>query len=167
MRRAVAAECGGIINMNFRVPTLIFALLIPLSAADPNEPRFWSARQMKDMDSRISANIDPARHLGSERFMDSAFELHRDGPSEGEIHDKLAHFIIVRSGEGALLIGGKLIGAKVSAVDEQRGPSIEGGQKYPVSAGDVLYVPANTPHQFLVEPGKSLTATIVKITPKK
>jgi len=47
-----------------------------------------------------------------------------------------------------------------------RGKSIEGGTKYPIAAGDVLYIPANTVHQFLVDPGKSFTAMVIKITPK-
>ena len=54
-----------------------------------------------------------------------------------------------------------------SAPDEVRGKSDrEGGIRYPIAAGDVLYIPANTVHQFLVEPGKSFTAMVVKITPK-
>jgi uncharacterized RmlC-like cupin family protein len=38
--------------------------------------------------------------------------------------------------------------------------------RYPVTAGDTLYIPANMPHQFFVERGKHWVITIVKITPK-
>ena len=35
-----------------------------------------------------------------------------------------------------------------------------------LNPGDTLYVPAGVPHQFLMEPGQSFTAMVVKITPK-
>ncbi len=47
------------------------------------------------------------------------------------------------------------------------GKSISGGAKYPVAAGDTLYIPANTVHQFLMEPGQSFTALVIKITLKQ
>jgi hypothetical protein len=78
----------------------------------------------------------------------------------------LADFITVRAGEGEIVIGGKIIDGKTSAPDELRGASIDGGTRYKFSAGDALYVPANTVHQFFVAPGRNFTVTIVKITPK-
>ena len=145
---------------------LTLALLLPLQAADPTAPVLWNAAQLKEVDKKLPGKVNPALHLGTERLLDSAFILHRDGNSTAEIHDMLADFIVFREGEGAILIGGKMIEGKRSGPGEQRGVSIEGGTKYPVAAGDMIYVPANTPHQFLVEPGKHFTAAIVKITPK-
>ena len=40
-----------------------------------------------------------------------------------------------------------------------RGKSIEGGTKYPIAAGDTLYIPANVVHQFIVEPGEAWLPT--------
>ena len=65
-----------------------------------------------------------------------------------------------------VLVGGKIIDGKPTGTDEIRGRAIEGATKYPIAAGDTLYIPANTVHQFLVEPGKNFTAMVVKITPK-
>ena len=96
----------------------------------------------------------------------SASVIYRTGPSQSEVHQKLADFIFIREGEGSILVGGKMIGGKTTAQDELRGDSIEGGTRYPVAAGDTLYIPANTPHQFFVEEGKHWVITIVKITPK-
>lgn len=99
--------------------------------------------------------------------MDSAFVLYRVGNSQAEIHTKQADFIVVRDGEGTVLAGGKIVDGKPSGPDELRGASIEGGTKYKLTAGDSLYVPANTVHQFLIEPGKHFTAVIIKVTPKQ
>lgn len=138
-----------------------------LQAADPNQPMFWSASQLKDVDKKANAKLNPERHLGTERLLDSAFVAFRNGSGEAELHEKLADLIIVRSGEGAVLIGGKMIDGKPSGPEEVRGKALEGATKYPIAAGDTLYVPANTPHQFWMEPGQSFTAMVVKITPKQ
>jgi len=137
-----------------------------LEAADPTQPIFWSASQLKDADKSANAKLNPERHLGTERMLDSAFIAFRNGSGEAEIHEKLADLILVRSGQGAVLVGGKIVDGKPSAPDEIRGKAIEGGTKYPIAAGDVLYVPANVVHQFMMEPGQSFTAMVVKIKPK-
>ena len=145
---------------------LVIACTVPLWAADPAQPLFWSARQQKDFDKNAESKLNPDRHLGTERLLDSAFVAYRNGNGEAEIHEKQADLLLIRSGEGTVLVGGKIVDGKPSGPDEVRGKSIEGGTKYPIAAGDTLYIPANTVHQFLVEPGKSFTAMVVKITPK-
>jgi mannose-6-phosphate isomerase-like protein (cupin superfamily) len=149
--------------------TLLLAItcFAALQAADPSQAIYWSASQLKDVDKKANAKLNPERHLGTERLLDSAFVAFRNGSGEAELHEKLADLIIVRSGEGAVLIGGKMIDGKPSGPDEVRGKSLEGATKYPIAAGDTLYVPANTPHQFWMEPGQSFTAMVVKITPKQ
>ena len=138
----------------------------PLPAADPDQPQFWSSSQNKNFDKQAEAKLNPDRHLGTERLLDSAFVAFRNGPGEAEIHEKQADLLLIRSGEGVVLVGGKIVEGKPSAPDEIRGKSIDGGTRYPFAAGDTLYIPANTVHQFLVDPGKSFTAMVVKITPK-
>jgi mannose-6-phosphate isomerase-like protein (cupin superfamily) len=145
---------------------LTVTCLAALQAADPTQAFYWSASQLKDVDKKANAKLNPERHLGTERLLDSAFVAFRNGSGEAELHEKLADLIVVRSGQGAVLVGGKMIDGKPTGPDEVRGKSIEGGTKYPIAAGDTLYVPANTPHQFVMEPGQSFTAMVVKITPK-
>ena len=150
-----------------RYSSLLVLTCLVLQAADPTQALYWSTAKLKDIDSSAKAKLNPERHLGTERLLDSAFVAFRNGSGEAELHEKLADLIIVRSRAGAVLIGGKMVGGKPSAPDEVRGTSIEGGTKYPIAAGDTLYVPANTPHQFVMEPGQSFTAMVVKITPKQ
>jgi mannose-6-phosphate isomerase-like protein (cupin superfamily) len=149
--------------------TILFVVLLlaPLQAADPTSPVVWTATQLADVEAKVRASVDPAGHIGIERLLDSASFIYRDGPSEAEVHQKLADFITVRSGEGEIVIGGTIVDARASAPDELRGASISGGTRYKFAAGDALYVPANTVHQFFVRPGRSFTVTIVKITPKQ
>lgn len=137
-----------------------------LIAADPTEPVYWSAAKTKELDKQAASRLNKQSGLGSARLMDSAFILYREGNSMAEIHTKLADMIVARDGECTMIVGGKIVDGKPSGQDEIRGSAIEGGTKFPMSAGDTLYVPANTVHQFVIEPGKHFTATIVKVTPK-
>jgi len=146
---------------------LLLAVLIPLRGADPVKPILWSASQLQTVDQSALGKLNAERHLGTERLMDSAFVAFRNGSGEAELHEKLADLILVRSGQGAVLIGGKMIDGKSSGPDEVRGKSIEGGTRYPIAAGDVLYIPAGAVHQFWMEPGQSFTAMVVKVTPKQ
>jgi len=145
---------------------LFFATSVVLIAADPSQPLFWSAAQQKDFDKLALSKLNNDRHLGTERLLDSAFVAYRNGSGEAEIHEKQADLLLIRAGEGTVLVGGKIVEGKPTAPGEVRGKSIEGGTRYPIAAGDVLYIPANTVHQFLIESGQSFTAMVVKITPK-
>ena len=145
---------------------VVALLLLPLQAADPVKPMFWSSSQNQDFNKQAFSKLNAERHLGTERLMDSAFVAFRNGNGEPELHETLADLMLIRGGEGTVLIGGKMIGGSSTAPGEIRGKSIEGATKYPIAAGDILYIPANTVHQFQVEPGKSFTAMVIKVTPK-
>jgi quercetin dioxygenase-like cupin family protein len=136
------------------------------ASGDPVAPIFWSARQMADLGTEAGTRVSPDTHTAGVRLVASASMIYRAGDSGSEIHEKQADFISVLEGEGAILVGGKMIGGKPGAADEIRGDSIEGGTRYPVKTGDTIYIPANMPHQFFVEKGKHWVITIVKITPK-
>ena len=150
-----------------RIVGVVLVASMPLRAADPQTPVHWSASQLAATEAKIKSSVDPARHLGLERLLDSATLIYRDGPSEAEVHQKLPDFITVRAGEGEVVVGGTIVDGKSSAPDELRGASIKGGTRYKMAAGDIMYIPANTVHQFFVAPGKNFTVTIVKITPKQ
>jgi len=160
-------ECARILAMRYTTVLLAIAALVPLRAADPTAPVYWSAAKTQELDKAAASRLNKARGLGTSRLMDSAFILYREGNSQAEIHTELADFIFFREGEGAVIVGGKIVNGKPTGAGEIRGDSIEGGTKYPVRAGDTLYVPKNTPHQFWLEPGQHFTATIVKVTPKE
>jgi mannose-6-phosphate isomerase-like protein (cupin superfamily) len=145
---------------------LLLVCSVVLVAADPSQPVFWRSSQQKEFDQLATSKLNSERHLGTERLLDSAFVAFRNGNGEAEIHVKQADLLLIRSGEGTVLVGGKIVDGAPSGTDEIRGKSIDGATRYPIAAGDVLYIPANTVHQFLVEPGKSFTAMVVKVTPK-
>jgi mannose-6-phosphate isomerase-like protein (cupin superfamily) len=63
-----------------------------------------------------------------------------------EMHGKTNHVFIIVDGEGTFVTGGKLINPKEIGPGQTRGDGIEGGEAHHLSKGDVITVPANTPH---------------------
>ena len=63
-----------------------------------------------------------------------------------EMHDKTNHVFIIVDGEADFVTGGKMIDPKVISPGQTRGSGIEGGEVHRLSKGDVITIPANTPH---------------------
>ena len=91
----------------------------------------------------------------------TAMVSRRTGDGEAEVHEQFVDIFIVQSGEGTLVLGGKVVGPKTTGPGEIRGASLEGGERYPMLPGAIAHIPANTPHQILVQ--KEFMAVIVKV----
>lgn len=72
----------------------------------------------------------------------------RDQPGIPEVHAKDADIIYVLEGEATLVTGGAVVEPQTVAADEVRGREIRGGDTRRLSKGDVVIVPAGTPHWF-------------------
>jgi hypothetical protein len=117
--------------MNYRnialcAVSLSAALLVTtIRAAEKPKYLFWASAQMADLDKKLTSSMDGTK--GSRVDMmptDHSFFMvtHREGNSpSGEVHQKYGDFAVVRSGEGGILAGGKLVASKQSAPNELRG----------------------------------------------
>ena len=65
-----------------------------------------------------------------------------------EMHDKTNHVFIIVAGEADFITGGTLTDPKVTAPGQTRGSGIAGGTVHHLSKGDVITIPARTPHQW-------------------
>jgi mannose-6-phosphate isomerase-like protein (cupin superfamily) len=63
-----------------------------------------------------------------------------------EYHEHTNHIFIVVDGEGTFIAGGTLVGGKETKPGQMTGTSIDGGQTFHLSKGDVITIPAKTPH---------------------
>jgi mannose-6-phosphate isomerase-like protein (cupin superfamily) len=88
---------------------------------------------------------------------------HREQSGHPELHEKQTDIFVIQSGEATLLVGGEIAGGKSSGPGEIRGGTIHGGVRKSVAAGDVVHIPAKTPHQFFLAPGKQVTYFVVKV----
>jgi mannose-6-phosphate isomerase-like protein (cupin superfamily) len=70
----------------------------------------------------------------------------RRGAGEVEVHDETNHVFIIVEGEATFVTGGTLVGAKNTAPGQIRAMSVNGGQTHQLKKGDVITIPAKTPH---------------------
>ena len=89
---------------------------------------------------------------------------YREATGSSEIHEHEADIFVVQKGAGSIVIGGKMEGGHQTAAGELRGTSINGGEKLPLKAGDIIHIPAGVPHQILVTSGDPITYFVVKVT---
>jgi len=65
-----------------------------------------------------------------------------------EMHDSINHVFIIMDGEAEFITGGKLVDPKATEPGQTRGTGIEGGVSHHLTKGDVITIPAKTPHQW-------------------
>jgi mannose-6-phosphate isomerase-like protein (cupin superfamily) len=146
-----------------------FLLLVPVFvaiAAVPAGYEHWTAEQFASHEQTLHKAVKDG--LASEtlgRWGNHLLLKSRREASSGqaELHETQADLLIVQSGGATIIVGGKVVGGKTSAPNEIRGTSIEGGEKHVLKAGDVLHIPAKTPHQVLLDPGQTLDYIVLKV----
>jgi mannose-6-phosphate isomerase-like protein (cupin superfamily) len=87
---------------------------------------------------------------------------HRDKPGGVEVHDKETDVIYVTGGTATFVTGGTMIGGKMTKADQHLGTDLKGGETHELSKGDVVVVPAGTPHWFKSVPSQ-VSYFVVKV----
>ena len=127
---------------------------------------YWSGAQLSGIGDSLAQKAgasrsasQPLADLGTHNIQLS----YRDASGEAEVHEHVTDVFVVRSGRATLAIGGSLVNGKVTATGELRGPSLSGAQLKELGAGDVVHIPAGTPHQLLIKDGTKYTCLVLKI----
>lgn len=100
--------------------------------------------------------VSAAFQKGAPLFETPDFKIHasrRDGPGAPEVHLRDTDLIYVVDGTATLVTGGTLVDARDAGPGERSGSSLAGGETRKLVPGDVLVVPAGTPHWFQSVPG--------------
>ena len=138
--------------------TTLFALLLTLSAEQAQVPATFITKEEHEQilveqtaKNVVDRPIKASDVLGGKA---SVARLRRVKPEVNAlIHDYVTETYYITSGSGTLVTGGSLGGAKptdlsnVNAGMSQTGSRI-GGEARRVKAGDIIIVPAGTPHSF-------------------
>jgi len=153
--------------MRIAIRLLAAALVtVPVFAADPPDFRLWKSDELTRRDAALSKKVGPD-HSARETLADFGDHrvrfLYRDADGFPEQHDNIVDMVYVQSGEGILQLGGTVIDKKATgSPGEFVGSRIDGGERHPLGAGDVIHIPAKIPHAFLVPKGKHITYVLVK-----
>ncbi len=146
---------------------------IPL-APDQGEVTYWSAEDLKDAHAKLSARSQgrilskPRDLLRLPMMRTHMFDVvHRPEltrPATPEQHEGVTDIYVILGGSGTLTVGGEIENRQSlpNRPGEYTGQPIKGGRSFAVKAGDIVDVPANTPHASQGNAG-GLTYMLVKI----
>lgn len=81
---------------------------------------------------------------------------YRPGNAPAALHEKDAELMVVLQGTGNILTDGKLVGEKRTNAANRSGTGIENGVSHNVVKGDMILIPANTPHQVIPAGGQPI-----------
>lgn len=87
----------------------------------------------------------------------------RRGAGEVEVHEKTNHVFIMVEGEATFVVGGTLVDGRQTAPGQTRARGVQGGQTYHLTKGDVITIPAKTPHWFKEVPSQTIAYYAVNI----
>ena len=87
---------------------------------------------------------------------------HRTGPGKVEVHDKQTDIMYFLDGSATLVTGGTMVDGKQTGPGQWLGTDVKGGETRKVTKGDVVVVPAGTPHWFKEMPGP-ISYYVVKV----
>jgi quercetin dioxygenase-like cupin family protein len=87
---------------------------------------------------------------------------HRDQAGRVEVHEKETDIFYVTDGEATFVTGGTMVDGKTTQAGQWLGKEIQGGETHHLSKGDVVVVPAGTPHWFKEIPS-SIHYVLVKV----
>lgn len=171
-----------------RVNPLLIFLLCLISCNQPEDAKNRIIEQSKvgdpvtfytqgQLDQVLKLNLDSAIHANRTPLManyilglskDSApyMVVVRAAPGSVEIHELWDDVAIIRSGHGILKTGYQVTGEQ----QEVKGPSTEwtggtirDGKERIISPGDFIIIPALLAHQYIPNPGDTLTYWTIKV----
>jgi mannose-6-phosphate isomerase-like protein (cupin superfamily) len=152
--------------MNPLLPVLVLLFIAStcVSAVEPADFDLWKGSVVQGAGKRLSPKIDDQKFawepMGT--YKNHLIGIsHREGDGTAELHENQVDIWIVEAGEATLIEGGKIIGPKTVKPHEVRGTSIEGGTSRQLSAGDIVHINANIPHQLKIP--KSFTYLVIKV----
>jgi mannose-6-phosphate isomerase-like protein (cupin superfamily) len=161
--------------MRLLLSSLFLTILVTgvVNAADPDGFGMWKPADFqaheKVLDQKIQADHSARETLGD--YGNHMIRMiHREATGAPEFHAHTIDIWVVESGKGTLVLGGKLVNPKPmgngAQGEEMSGTGIEGGESHEMSAGDVIHIPANTPHWAVVPKGGAITYLRITVPAK-
>jgi mannose-6-phosphate isomerase-like protein (cupin superfamily) len=149
---------------------LLALALLPVTAQEtvPSGFELWTAASLKQLRQELSKNAasDP-HHAATRRFADYsndyALFAMREADGIPEWHETEADVFFVQTGTATLVLGGTLDGAQTTEPHEKRNGKIVGGIQRKLTAGDIVRIPAKTPHQLLLGDAHEFTYFVIKV----
>lgn len=116
-------------------------------------------KQLDDLASKSQSSGSSGATLGD--YGSHKIQLSVRTTSGGaEIHGHYDDIFVVQKGHATLTTGGTVIDPKTGPDGETKGSGINDGHTQEISAGDVVNIPAGTPHQLKIPEGVFSTIVV-------
>ena len=119
--------------------------------------------------SQTAALIASARASGSSGTKLGDYSSHtieisvRTKSGGAEVHAHFDDIFLVTKGTATLITGGTVIDPTAEKNGETKGRGIRGGRSQILAKGDVVNIPAGTPHQLILAPGTIYASIVIKV----
>ena len=141
---------------------LCIATLLCLSTLQGAGVEFWSGSAVKSSAERLEQEAGAKGMAGSTSGAASIWRRAKSG--EAELHKTKTDLLVIQDGSATLIFGGTIPDARTSAPNEIRGKTIRNGESRKLVPGDIVRIPAGTPHQFILEKGQQVAYFALKLT---
>ncbi|HEY2359002.1 MAG TPA: AraC family ligand binding domain-containing protein [Phenylobacterium sp.] len=131
--------------------SLAVGFAAPARAQEPDEGHYVSAAELGAMVAKTKDGFATAPVPTGPGA--TVLAARRDGVGEVEVHEHLNDEFVVQAGHATVRVGGKVAGNRQTAPGEWRGGTVTGGHSYQLAPGDVLWIPAGSPHQVTPKGG--------------
>lgn len=153
-------------KMLLATPFLLFLAVAAFAQSQP--AKYYSRADLQQSFDKLAAQAKAKNSGSSGSDLDSsgngALKLsYRRETGGAEVHQHFDDIMVIEGGSATIVTGGSLVDPKTEANGEMKGKSITGGTQQALSAGDVIHIPAGTPHQLLLNRGADFRAFVVKV----
>lgn len=144
----------------------IAMLALPCSAQTMNKAEIFSS---KDVMTQLATLAESAKTPGSSGATLGDYKSHaiklsaRTASGGAEVHAHYDDIFVVTEGKAILTTGGSVVNAKAGNDGETAGRAIRGGQSSTIFKGDIVHIPAGTPHQLTIAQGDVFSTIVVKV----
>ena len=146
----------------------IAVLMVGAEEKVPDGFQQWTAASLRELDQTLKTEAGANAHKIAVRrladFPQDTFMLsRREADGVVEWHENQADVFFVQSGSATLLVGGTMGGGETTEPHEKRNGTIQGGVRRKLSAGDVVRIPPQVPHQILLDGSPEFTYFVIKV----
>jgi mannose-6-phosphate isomerase-like protein (cupin superfamily) len=119
--------------------------------------------------SQLAALVQTAKGSGSSGATLGDYKSHaiklsvRTASGGAEVHAHYGDIVLVTEGKADLVTGGSIANAQTDTDGETKGSGIQNGTSQTIAKGDVVHIPAGTPHQLILVPGSIYSSIVVKV----
>lgn len=153
-------------KLTFAVAVAIPAFSLAGAAQSPPKAEVFPSAQIQASLVQLAKS---ASNKGSSGFTLGEYGSHtimlseRTASGGAEVHAHFDDVMMVMEGKAILVTGGDVIDPHFKGNGEIAGSGVRNGVRQPIAAGDVVHIPAGTPHQLVIALGTTYSALVIKV----